>query len=211
VTETAAENLSADSRRIEAFSDSVMAVIITIMALNIHAPAGSSFDALGRRLPGLLIYVLSFTAVGMAWNHHHQLFRAVETVSPAVMWANLHWLFWLSLVPFATEWVGSQHQSRLPACAYGVVALGSAAAYALLIQTIVKAAGPRSTLSVAAGSARKDLTAICLYTLGAALTWLTPWLGYTLYAAVALMWFIPERRFTRRPPPPRRPVERSDP
>ncbi|WP_201776878.1 TMEM175 family protein [Streptacidiphilus anmyonensis] len=196
MTETASPADSTDSRRIEAFSDGVMAVIITIMALNVRAPDGPSMQALGHRLPALLIYVLSFTAIGMAWNHHHQLFRAVQTVSPAVMWANLHSLFWLSLVPIATEWVGSHYQASLPACAYGIVAAGSAAAYAVLIQTIIKAAGPGSALATSVGADRKGLTAICLYALGAALAWVEPWLGYTLYAGVAVMWFIPERRFT---------------
>ena len=188
------------SDRLEAFSDSVMAVIITIMAFDLRAPAGSSLHALSQRLPALLIYVLSFTAVGMAWNHHHQLFRATEHISDAVMWANLHSLFWLSLVPVFTEWVGDQYRAHLPASGYGVVALGSAAAYGIPVRTIIGANGKGSAVATAIGSDRKGYVSIALYATGASLAWVSPWISYSLYVGVAVVWFMPDRRFSRTRP-----------
>jgi uncharacterized membrane protein len=186
-----------ESKRLAAFSDAVMAVIITLMAVELRTPDGSSMHALGQRLPDLLIYALSFMAIGMSWNHHHHLFRSTEHISAAVMWANLHLLFWLSLVPLVTKWVGSEYRAHLPASAYGVVALGSAVAYGVLVRTIAKVNGKDSAVSVAVGSDIKGVVSIGLYLLGACLAWVTPWLGYGLYVAVAIMWFLPDRRFAR--------------
>jgi uncharacterized membrane protein len=181
--------------RLEAFSSAVMAVLITIMAFNIHAPAGGSVHALGQRLPALLIYALSFIAIGMAWNHHHQLFRATDRISPGVMWANLHSLFWLSLVPVVTQWVGSDYREKLPASAYGVIALGSAAAYVLLVRAVIAANGEDSVVGLAVGSDIKGYVTMGLYAIAVGLAWLSPWIAYALYVAVALVWFVPDRRF----------------
>ena len=128
-----------EAARLEAFSDGVMAVIITIMAFSLSVPRETTWHALGRALPSLLVYPLSFTLIGIYWNNHHHLFRATQRISGAVMWANLHLLFWLSLIPVATKWVGQAHDASLPAAVYGIVSLGAAAGYGILVQMIIKA------------------------------------------------------------------------
>src|SRR2546429_81439 len=130
-----------ETGRLEAFSDGVLAVIITIMALELKAPVGDRFSDLGARLPALLFYILSFTFIGIYWNNHHHLLRAARRVTPAVMWANLHLLFWLSLIPVLTEWVGEHHEKTAPAATYGIVGLGSAVALTILVQAIIPADG----------------------------------------------------------------------
>jgi uncharacterized membrane protein len=186
-----------DTDRLEAFSDGVMAVIITIMAFGLEAPNGTSWNDLGKRLPDLLIYALSFTFIGIYWNNHHHLFRATERISGAVMWANLHVLFWLSLIPVLTKWIGTDYRAHVPACAYGVVALGAAAAYGILVQAIIRANGKDSAVAAAIGSDLKGTISIGLYAVGVGLAWVSPWISYALYVAVAVVWFVPDRRFTR--------------
>lgn len=181
--------------RLEAFSDAVMAVIITILAVELRPPVDGSVDALVQRLPSLFICILSFTTVGMAWNHHHNLFRGNRNLTSAVMWANLHSLFWLALVPVVTEWVGADYREPLPAASYGVIALGAAAAYTILVRTIVLADGADSAVSRAVGSDHKGLVTIAMYAVGAGFAWLTPWISYALYLAVAIVWFLPDDRF----------------
>jgi uncharacterized membrane protein len=189
-----------EAERLEAFSDGVMAVVITIMAFGLDVPKDTTWHALGQQLPSLLVYVLSFTMIGIYWNNHHHLLRATEHISGAVMWANLILLFWLSLLPVATKWVGQAHQASLPASVYGIVALGSAVAFGILVRTIIRANGRDSAVATAVGSDMKGNVSVGLYVLGIGLAWINPWIAYALYILVAVVWFIPDRRFTRTGP-----------
>ncbi len=184
--------------RLEAFSDGVMAVIITITALSLRPPAGTSFAALGHRLPELLVYILSFTFVGIYWNNHHHLLRATHHISGGVMWANLHLLFWLSLIPLVTEWVGTSYSAHIPAAMYGVAGLGAAIAFTILVGAIVRANGRDSVVAQAVGSDRKGNVSLVMYTVGIGLAFVSPYLGYLCYALVALMWFVPDTRLARQ-------------
>jgi uncharacterized membrane protein len=186
-----------ESNRVEAFSDGVMAVIITIMAFELKRPDHPTWHALTQSLSGLLVYILSFVIIGMYWNNHHHLFRATERISGAVMWANLFLLFWLSLLPFVTNWVSTFYKAHLPASTFGVVALGAAVAYGILVRTIIRANGRDSAVAAAVGSDRKGNVSIALYAAGVGLAWVSPWIAYGLYVAVAVVWFVPDRRFTR--------------
>jgi uncharacterized membrane protein len=192
------ETMEIGTGRLEAFSDGVMAVIITIMAFELKAPLGPSFHALSRRLPALLVYVLSFTFVGIYWNNHHHLLRATPRIDGAVMWANLHLLFWLSLIPVLTEWVGSSYRNTWPAAVYGMVGLAAALAYTLLVITIVRANERDSAVAMAIGSDLKGKVSLAMYALAIGFAFLSPWISYGLYAAVSVMWFIPDRRLTRQ-------------
>ncbi len=183
--------------RLEAFSDGVMAVIITITALSLKAPLSGSFTALSRRLPELLVYILSFTFVGIYWNNHHHLLRVTHHISAGVMWANLHLLFWLSLIPVVTEWVGSFYGAHWPAATYGIVALGAAMAFSILVVAIIRANGRDSAVGRAVGSDLKGNISIALYAGGVGLAFLSPYVAYALYALVAVIWFVPDRRFER--------------
>jgi uncharacterized membrane protein len=185
-----------EAARLEAFSDGVIAVIITIMAFGLNVPANTTWHAVSQRLPSLLVYVLSFTLVGIYWNNHHHLLRATQRISGAVMWANLHLLFWLSLVPVATKWVGEAHLSSMPASVYGIVTFGAGVAYALLVQMIIRANGRDSLVATAIGSDVKGRLSIGLFAAGVGLAWLSPWIAYALYVVVALSWFVPDRRLS---------------
>ena len=184
--------------RLEAFSDGVMAVIITITALSLKAPSGSDFSALSHRLPALLVYILSFAFVGIYWNNHHHLLRATRHISGSVMWANLYLLFWLSLIPVITDWVGNDYTKEWPAATYGIVALGAATAFTLLVRTIVRANGRQSLVATAIGSDLKGSLSIVMYAAGIGFVFLSPWISYALYASVAIIWFIPDRRLSTR-------------
>ncbi len=181
--------------RLEAFSDGVMAVIITITALSLRPPAGTSYAALRHRVPELLVYILSFTFVGIYWNNHHHLLRATHRISGGVMWANLHLLFWLSLVPVVTEWVGSSYDAQLPAATYGVVAFGSAVAFTILVGVIIRSNGRDSSVARAVGRDTKGKLSLVLYGLAIGLAFVSPYISYGLYALVAVVWFVPDRRF----------------
>ncbi len=183
--------------RLEAFSDGVMAVIITITALSLRAPNGSSFGALGHRLPELLVYILSFTFIGIYWNNHHHLLRATHHISGGVMWSNLHLLFWLSLIPVVTEWVGTSYAAHWPAATYGIVGLGAAIAFSILVNTIIRANGRDSAVARATGSNLKGNASILFYAAGVGFAFLSPYISYTLYALVAVMWFIPDRQLAQ--------------
>ncbi len=189
--------LELGTARVEAFSDGVMAVIITIMALELRAPRGATLAAVRDQVPGLLVYVLSFVVLGIYWNNHHHLLRAADRVSGAAMWANLFLLFWLSLVPVLTEWLRDEYRHPLPAAAYGAVALAAGVAYAILIRTLIHANGRDSALAEAIGSDVKGYASLALYAAGVGLAFVSPWISYALYAAVALIWFVPDRRFVR--------------
>jgi uncharacterized membrane protein len=186
-----------ETGRLEAFSDGVLAVIITIMALELRAPVGGSFSALRHSLPGLLIYVLSFAFIGIYWNNHHHLLRATTRVSGAVMWTNLHLLFWLSLIPVATEWVGTDYDHTAPAAIYSTVALGAALGWSLLVLAIVRTEGRSSKVAVALGRGSKGRLSPALYAAAIGFSFLTPWVSYALLVTVAIMWFVPDRRLER--------------
>ena len=183
---------------LEAFSDGVLAVIITIMALELKAPVGKGdFGDLHERIPALLVYILSFTFIGIYWVNHHHLLRAAERISGSAMWANLFLLFWLSLLPVMTEWVRNEYQHSLPAAAYGVVGLAAGFAYSLLIGALIRANGPDSPVARAIGSNVKGYASLVAYAAGVILAPVSPWISYAIYAAVALMWFVPDRRLAR--------------
>ncbi len=188
-----------DTHRLEAFSDGVMAVIITIMAFELKVPLTADLHGLVSRVPSLLVYILSFTVVGIYWNNHHHLLRATGRINSSVMWTNMHLLFWLSIIPFATDWVGTTHGRPLPAATYGVVALGAALAYFLLVRTIVKANRDDDHLAAAVGRDVKGTVSPLVYAAGIGLAFVSPYLAYACYAAVSLVWFVPDRRLTRTP------------
>jgi len=182
--------------RLEAFSDGVIAIIITIMVLELKVPQGDDLAALQPRIPVLLSYVLSFVYVGIYWNNHHHLMHAVQQINGAVLWANLHLLFWLSLIPVLTEWIGENYEKTAPAATYGLVCLAAAMAFAILVQAIIRADGSASTVASAMGHSIKPRVSPVLYAGGAVLAFVSPWISYALFATVALMWFIPDRRLT---------------
>jgi uncharacterized membrane protein len=184
--------------RLEAFSDGVIAIIITIMVLELKVPHGESFDALLPLLPVLVSYVLSFIYVGIYWNNHHHMLHASSRVNGRVMWANLHLLFWLSLVPFVTSWMGENHFATLPVALYGVVLLMNGLAYSFLAQSLIGEHGKESALATALGKDRKGWLSVVLYVVGIALSFVHPWLGFAVYIGVAIMWFIPDRRIESR-------------
>ncbi len=183
--------------RMEAFSDGVIAVIITIMVLEMRAPHSADIDAMRPLIPVFLSYVLSFVFLCIYWNNHHHMLQAVRAVNGRVLWANSHLLFWLSLVPFATNWMGETHFAALPVAVYGVVLLFAAIAYYVLARVLVAHHGAESTLAVALGTDFKGRISIVIYAVAIALTFVAPWISCALYAAVALMWLIPDRRFER--------------
>src|SRR6266516_8091487 len=183
--------------RVEAFSDSVMAVIVTIMAFELRPPQGAGLDAMRDQLPGVLVYMLSFVFVGIYWNNHHHLLRAADRISGAAMWANLFLLFWLSLIPMVTLWIRDEYRHSLPASAYGVVALAAALAYTMLVRTLIRANGRDSAVARAIGSDAKGNASLGLYAAAVGPAFVSPWIAYAIYAGVAVMWFVPDRRFTR--------------
>jgi uncharacterized membrane protein len=180
--------------RLEAFSDGVIAIIITIMVLEMKVPHGESLESLRPLLPVFLSYVLSFVYVGIYWNNHHHMLHVSKQVSGRVLWANLHLLFWLSLFPFATGWMGENHFAALPSALYGGVLLMAAIAYWLLQQAIIAAEGPDSLLKVALGRDWKGRISPLLYLLGIATSLWLPWVAMLVYVIVALMWLVPDRR-----------------
>jgi uncharacterized membrane protein len=184
--------------RLEAFSDGVIAIIITIMVLELKVPHSPDFKALLPLWPVFMSYVLSFVYVGIYWNNHHHLMHAVHEVSGGVLWANLHLLFWLSLVPFVTAWMGENHFQTGPTVAYGVVLFMCAMAYSLLVRRLVAHHDKNRILAEAIGDDRKGKLSIVLYLLGIALAWFAAWLGFLVYVGVAIMWLIPDRRIERK-------------
>ena len=183
--------------RLEAFSDGVVAIIITIMVLELKVPHGVELAALKPLLPVFLSYVLSFIYVGIYWNNHHHLFYTAQQVSGGVMWANLHLLFWLSLIPFVTGWMGENHFAALPTSLYGVVLLMAAFAYSILQRAIIAREGRGSSLAGAIGSDWKGTLSILCYFAAIGLAFVNQWLSDALYVFVAVMWLIPDRRVER--------------
>ena len=186
-----------EKNRLEAFSDGVLAIIITIMVLELKVPHGANLEALRPLLPVFLTYVLSFIYVGIYWNNHHHLLKATHRVNGAIMWANLHLLFWLSLFPFVTGWMGENHFTALPSAVYGFVLLLAAIAYYILQRLIVEDQGPDSKLARAFGSDLKGKLSPLLYATGICLSFIRPWMGGAIYVLVALMWLVPDRRIER--------------
>jgi uncharacterized membrane protein len=183
--------------RLTAFSDGVIAVIITIMVLEMKAPQGADWPALRTLLPGFLSYVLSFFYVAIYWNNHHHLFAASERVSGAVLWANMHLLFWLSLIPLTTAWLAENHFVALPTALYGVSLLMPAIAYSLLAMALVGVHGRDSMLATALGSDLKGKISLALYIVAIAAALSVPMLSLAIYVGVAFMWLIPDRRIER--------------
>ena len=180
--------------RLEAFSDGVIAIIITIMVLEMRVPHGDSLDELRPLLPVFLSYVLSFVYVGIYWNNHHHMLHTCTVVTGTTLWANLHLLFWLSLFPFATGWMGENHFTALPAALYGVVLLMASLAYYLLQRTIINSEGPDSILARAVGRDWKGKLSPLLYITAIVATRFSPWLSEAIYVSAALIWLLPDRR-----------------
>ena len=183
--------------RLEAFSDGVLAIIITIMVLELRVPRESTLAALRLLLPVLLSYVLSFVNVGIYWNNHHHMLHVTPRVTGGILWANLHLLFWLSLVPFTTAWMGENHFASAPTAAYGVVLLMAAIAYYILQRTILRSQGPDSLLARAVGGDLKGKLSPLFYLTAIPLAFVRPSISDALYVAVALMWLTPDRRIER--------------
>ena len=183
--------------RLEAFSDGVLAIIITIMVLELKVPHAPTLAALWPLWPTILSYLMSFVFIGIYWNNHHHLWQVVEQVNGAVLWANLHLLFWLSLVPFVTTWMGENHFAAVPVALYGCVLLGSGTAYYIMTRVLLASHAPDSLLARALGSDFKGRVSMLIYMLAIALAWNWPWLSGLLYAAVAVIWLVPDRRIER--------------
>ena len=186
-----------EKNRLEAFSDGVLAIIITIMVLELKVPHATELAELKPLLPVFLSYVLSFMYVGIYWNNHHHLFQATKHVSGGILWANLHLLFWLSLFPFTTGWMGENHLAPTPAAIYGFVLLLAAIAYYILQHTIVVQQGRDSLLASAIGRDWKGKLSPALYLIAIPLAFVSPWIASGLYVLVALLWLIPDRRIER--------------
>lgn len=183
--------------RLEAFSDGVLAIIITIMVLEFKVPHGKDFQDLVPLLPVFLSYVLSFIYIGIYWNNHHVMMHTVTKTTGAILWANLYLLFWLSLVPFVTGWMGENHFECQPMALYGFIMLMSAIAYFILQHQIIKSQGHNSLLARAIGNDQKGKLSAALYILGIGLSWVSSWLSGLMYILVALIWLIPDKRIER--------------
>ena len=180
--------------RLEAFSDGVIAVIITIMVLELAVPDEPTWEALRHLTPKLLSYVLSFIFVGIYWSNHHHLIQITQHVDGRVLWANLHLLFWMSLIPFTTAWMGENHAASLPTAAYGAVLLASGIAYVILQGRIIKHHGPGSQLARAVGGDRKGKISAVGYAIGIPLAFVNSWIAIAIYVCIAAVWLIPDRR-----------------
>lgn len=183
--------------RLEAFSDGVLAIIITIMVLELHVPKGSDFSALRPLLPVLLTYALSFVYVGIYWNNHHHLLHATKRVKGSVLWANLHLLFWLSLFPFMTGWMGETCFAPHPSALYGMVLMMAGIAYWILERTIIATEGEDSVLAQAVGHDRKGILSVVLYATAIPLAFMGHWISQSLFVLVALIWLVPDRRIEK--------------
>lgn len=184
--------------RLEAFSDGVLAIIITIMVLELKVPHGSSLQALMPLIPVFMSYVLSFIFVGIYWNNHHHMMQLAKKVNGKVLWANLHLLFWLSLFPFATAWMGENHYETWPVVMYGCVMFMAAMAYFILESTLKKLHGPDSEFANTFGTSIKDTISCLAYVVAIGGSFITPWVGIACYIFIAIIWFIPERRVEKK-------------
>jgi uncharacterized membrane protein len=184
--------------RMEAFSDGVIAIAITIMALELKAPTGDTIDSLVPLFPTFAANFLSFVNIGIYWNNHHHLLHATRSVNGRVLWANMHLLFWLALMPFTTAWVGKTNLAPVPTAAYGVVLLGCAVAFAMLQMAIVAHEGRSSQLREVLGTHEKEIASLGLYLFGIAMAWANTWISAACYAVVAIIWFVPDPRIERK-------------
>jgi uncharacterized membrane protein len=184
--------------RLEAFSDGVLAILITIMVLELRVPNGGDLAALKPLLPVLLSYILSFIYIGIYWNNHHHLFQVVEKVNGRILWANLHLLFWLSLVPFVTNWMGENGSSSLPTALYGMILLMAALAYSILVRALLSNHSKNSMLATAIGDDFKGNISLVFYVVAIPLAFVNEWISRALFIAVAIIWLIPDPRIERR-------------
>lgn len=184
--------------RMEAFSDGVIAILITILVLELKIPHGSDMASIQPLLPVFLTYVLSFIFLGIYWNNHHHMLHMTDRINGRILWANLHLLFWLSLIPFATGWMGENHFESLPTAAYGVILFGAGLAYVILQNLIIKDQGPHSRLRAAIGRDWKGKTSPVLYAMAIALSFFCSWLAAVIYVVVAMLWLVPDRRIESR-------------
>jgi uncharacterized membrane protein len=180
--------------RLEAFSDGVIAILITILVLELRPPHGAGWDALRPLLPVFLAYVLSFVYLGIYWNNHHHMLHAAERINGRILWANMHLLFWLSLIPFTTGWMGENKFEALPTAVYGVVLFCAGAAFRLLQRAIISLHGPRSRLAEAVGTPVKERVSVGLYAAAIPLAFVRGWVAHGIYVLVALVWLVPDRR-----------------
>ncbi|HTM58407.1 MAG TPA: TMEM175 family protein [Candidatus Udaeobacter sp.] len=185
-------------QRLEAFSDGVIAILITIMVLELHMPPGADLASLKPVVPGLLAYVLSFIFLGIYWNNHHHTFHLVDRINGAMLWANLHVLFWLSLIPVTTAWVGAHPTAALPSAIYGAVLLMAGVAYFILIRVIIAFQGEHSRLAAAIGADIKGIGSVLLYASAIPLAFVRPWIAQAIYVIVALIWLVPDPRIESR-------------
>lgn len=184
--------------RLEAFSDGVIAIIITIMVLELKVPHGADLEALRPLGPVFVSYVLSFIYIGIYWNNHHHMLQAVQKVSGGILWANNHLLFWLSLIPFTTAWMGEHEFAQWPVLVYGVNLLMCAVAYTILSRALIKQHGPDSLLARATGNDFKGYISLAFYVAAIALTFVDPWISYACFITVAVIWLVPDRRIEKR-------------
>ena len=193
--------------RLEAFSDGVLAIIITIMVLELKIPHGEDLNSLKPLFPVFVSYLLSFVNIGIYWNNHHHLMHTAQFINGKVMWANMHLLFWLSMIPFSTGWMGEHHFPTWPVALYGVVLLMAGVAYYILAQTLVTLHGKKSTLATAIGKDRKGIISVVIYLLAIVVSFINAWISLALYGLVTAMWVIPDRRIEEKivPPSPKRP------
>lgn len=185
-------------QRLEAFSDAVIAIIMTIMVLEMKVPHGTDWESVRPLVPIFLSYVLSFAFLGIYWTNHHHMLHTTDRVNGAILWANLHLLFWLSLIPFVTGWMGENHAAALPTASYGAVLLLSAISYTILQVTIIRLHGRDSRLQQAVGRDWKGKASIIFYAAAIPLAFVSPWIAIALYVIVALIWIIPDRRIESR-------------
>jgi len=184
--------------RLEAFSDGVVAIIITIMVLELHVPHGDSISAMIPVLPALLSYVLSFVYIGIYWNNHHHMIYVVEKINGAILWANLNLLFWLSLIPFVTAWMGENHFTKWPVALYGMVLIMNALSYTFLARLLIRQAGDNSALAEAIGEDWKGRISLVIYAVAIGVAFINSLIAFAMYALVAVIWFIPDPRIEEK-------------
>jgi uncharacterized membrane protein len=183
--------------RLEAFSDGLIAIVITVMVLEMHAPDGTTLASLKPLFPSLISYILSFIYVGIYWNNHHHLMHVVERVNGHILWANLHLLFWISLIPFVTAWNGRNNFATVPIALYGCVLMMAGIAYYILVQELLRHHGPNSALARAIGKDFKGRISIGIYAAGILLAFVNRWIAFSLYCGVALIWLVPDSRIEK--------------
>lgn len=184
--------------RLEASSDGVIAIIITIMVLEMKVPHADDFASLKPLLPVIVSYILSFIYIGIYWNNHHHMLQVVQHINGTILWANLHLLFWLSLIPFVTAWMGENHFSQIPVALYGLILFMNAIAYSILSSSLIRLHGKKSALALAIGNGTKGKISVAIYVAAILLSFINSWVSVGLYVVVAAIWFIPDRRIEKK-------------